>query len=318
MMPRPGQLTAALDLGATKIAYGLISDATPRHPRAAATLPTQPTGHSPQEQVRTALDRLRASLRDGETIARVGIGAPGVVLAPEGYVAHAGPTLPGWAGTNLTELVREHGIDAPVACANDVRVWGFGEHHLGAGRELPDGTALYVSLGTGVGGAFLCAGELAASPTGTAGEISEIICADYQGKAARAEDVASGPGLARYHNAARGLSGPHQPSLRDIIAVLDRTRQDPRIDAPLAAAIIDGNLRGLGRALAGLVSGLDMVGVVIGGGVGSIGPRILEPLRAGFASGLLAPNAKVQVHASALGSHAPLVAAAEFARRCCA
>lgn len=259
--------TLALDIGATKIAWGLFGDSLEHSGR----LATQP---HPREQVIAAV---REAAAHGP-IARVGVGAPGIV--EHGIVAHAGPTLPGWKGTNLEELVRQAGVDAPIKCANDVRVWAVGEH---ARNPIP-GRVLYISLGTGVGGAVVDKHELLEG----AGEMSELTCADYTGRARRAEDVASGPALAR---ACGGT---------DLRAELHNTK------------VIAGNMRGFGRMLGGLVSGFGLDAVVLGGGVAGIGELITEPLREGLIDATLAPHKHVPVLVTGAGSQ--LAAAAEFAR----
>ncbi|GAB3945765.1 ROK family protein [Corynebacterium tapiri] len=307
-------VSLVLDIGATKIAYGLVPDDSPRDVLHTGRIPTQPADSTAADQVRSAL-RQATQAAGSATIARVGIGAPGIISA-EGTVVHAGDTMPGWAGTDLRALAAEE-ISAPVAIANDVRAWAYGEHKLGAGTEFPTGRVLYVSLGTGVGGALIEDSALIDGPTGSAGEISELVCADFRGLADRCENIASGNSLARYyqvlsHHPEAGLipwtaPDPDAIDLRGVMELYSRGDD-------LAQRIITGNLTGLGRCLGALASGFDLTAIVLGGGVTGIGPAVTEPIEAGVRSAALAPQADLPVKLSTNLNHAPLIAAAALAR----
>lgn len=305
--------TLSFDIGGTKIAYGWVDDAVPTEVFGEGRLPSQPPGSTVAEQLHVALE---LALADADTApTRIAIGAPGIVLAPQGDIVSAGPTVPGWAGTDLRAIVAKHS-DAPVACHNDVRMWAWGEHHLGAGQQL-SGLVLYLALGTGVGGAIVDDGEIIGGPTGSAGEFSELVTADFRGYADRAENIAAGPSLARYYAVLSREPDSHQipwtsPAACpvDLPEVIHRYRDGDE----LARNIIDGNLYGLGRTLGGVVSAFDISGIVLGGGVCGIGTLITDPLRRGIKDAALAPNRDIPVLDSALSGNAQLIAGASYAR----
>ncbi|MBZ8177339.1 ROK family protein [Corynebacterium poyangense] len=301
----------ALDIGATKIAVGLVPDDAPTAVLGQFRLPTQGEGYEPRQQIRAAIAQgIRMADTLGYHILRVGMGAPGVVQGPAGMITYNGDTLRNWAGTDLGEL-----SPLPTAAHNDVRIMGYGEYHLGIGQELPDNARiLVVSLGTGVGGAIIDQGQLLTGPTSSAGEISEIRCADFRGLSTRCENSVSGTGLCRYYHVLRhnlqhqepipwALS-PGQESLPEII----------RRDDNLIRTIVDGNLFGFGQALGALISAWDLAAVVIGGGVAELGGRIIGPLRHGVQDAVLSINRDVPVIRARLGKNAPLVGAACYAR----
>lgn len=293
--------TLALDIGGTKIAFALIPDAEPTTALAADRVGTK-EGNNPLGQVQLALRAsIQAAQQLGLQIARIGIGAPGVILGPTGTIVYNGETLTEWTGSDLRGLANTE-LNVPFAAHNDVRVWAYGEHHLGVGKHIV-GRALYVSLGTGVGGAILDNGVVLDGPTGTAGEFAEIVCADYQGQATRCEDVASGTGLTAYYNKAAGTN-----------LTLPQIMQRFHSNDPLATEIITGNLLGFGRALGALVTLLDLSAVVVGGGVASIGAPIIDPLTEGIFQRILPPNNNVNVLTTSLGPDAAVIAAAQYAR----
>lgn len=290
------ECTLALDIGGTKIAYALVPDDSPV---ALGTGRINTVDGPPLIQTRLALE---AGLEQAEqldmSITRVGIGAPGVVLAPEGEIIYNGETIRNWAGSNLREVVEDL-LDVPCAVHNDVRVWAYGEHLMGG----HPGRVLYIALGTGVGGAIMDGTDLLDGPTGSAGEFAEIICADHAGLAVRCEDVASGTGLTRYYNDATG-------SNLTLAGIMQRWH----VGEEQAHTIITGNLTGFGRALGSLVTLLDLSEVVIGGGVADIGDPVLDPIHTGILQTALAPNRGVRVSTTRLGPDAALIAAARYAR----
>ncbi|WJY68235.1 ROK family protein [Corynebacterium auris] len=306
----------AIDIGGTKIAYGVVADEEPTTVLAQGQVASQPAGGRIVDQLDLAVKSAVAS--SPRQITRVGVGSPGVVLPPEGLIVSAGPTIPGWAGTDIAAIVHQH-LEAPVFAHNDVRIWAWGEHHLGAGAQL-SGRVLYLALGTGVGGAIVDAGELLGGPTGTAGEFSELVAADFRGLADRVENIAAGPSLTRYYDV---LSRPeetgqtrHIPwspptdsrfTLREVIARAEGGDS-------LARDIIEGNLAGLGRSIGAVVTAFDLSAVVLGGGVCGIGAVTTDPIRRGIREATLAPNRDVPVATSTFGGLAPLVCAAAFAR----
>lgn len=282
----------AIDIGGTKIAYGIVPDDAPDTVLGEGRVPSLAQEGRTLDQLAGAVKR--ALDTPGVDIVRAGVGCPGVVR--DGEITYNGDTVPRWAGSDVAGAV-ERLAGVPVACHNDVRVWAFGEHRLGAGRGT-SGRVYYLSLGTGVGGAIVDTHGLLAGPTGSAGESANLVCADLDGRAVRCEDVASGPGLARYYNERAGTD----LTLPEIIG-----RDD-------AAAVIDGNLTGFGHAVGTLVTLLDLSAVVLGGGVGSLGELIRAPFTRGLRTGALSIQSDVPVLTTTLGPAAPLIAAAEYAR----
>ncbi|MGP5659531.1 ROK family protein [Corynebacterium falsenii] len=238
----------------------------------------------------------------GEPPRSIGIGAPGVIDPETGIVESVGETMPKWAGTNIAAEVRAVYPDARIAVHNDVRVMGLGEALYGAGRDW--NSSLFVSIGTGIGGAIIRAGKLQDSPRHTAGELRGLICRAPSGEGEIIEDVASGPALARHYCREAGEAGL---DFRDVMIRYDQQET-------LAMRIVDSHLQALGRAISGFASAVDIDAVIIGGGVGNIGAPILEPFVAGFRAGGVAPTNQIPVVQSSLGTSGPIIGAAAYGR----
>ena len=315
----PQSVSLGIDIGGTKIAFGLIDDSAPTqllvHERVASQ-----AGQGIHQALTEVLQRARElAAQRGLCVSRIGVGSPGVVDPARGVVVSASPTIAHWPGTDLYSFVDAVFPDIPVAIHNDVRVWAFGEHRLGAGRDFPHSRVLYVSLGTGVGGAIVDNGQLLDSPQGTAGEINELLASDFRGRADRAENIASGESLARYYNELRANPQVGRIAWRerragevDLAEVLRRAE----VGDELASRIISGNLAGLGAALGGLARACDIAAVVLGGGVAGIGPFVREQVQRGLREWLPSDNPEIAVVGSRFQAHeAPAVlAAAEYAR----
>lgn len=306
----PGRYSLGIDIGGTKMAAGIV-DFSGDVPRVVHTL-TTPTpsyykrigqweGELTQSSYLEVLDTLVADARSsGYQIDTIGVGAPGVINPTTGTVIHAGPTMPGWEGTPLGEHLAHTGL--PTAIHNDVRVLGLAEAHYGAGRGHH--RVLFVSLGTGVGGAIIDGGTLIPSPHHTAGELRGLIGPHPAGMAAPIETFGSGPGIEALYTHRSGT----RAELRDIVAAAEAGNT-------LAAATISDCMLALGRTLGGAFSFIDADAIIIGGGVASIGNRILDPLTIGFTQAAVGPAATIPLTPASLGLDSPLIGAALLGRQ---
>ncbi|HMO03472.1 MAG TPA: ROK family protein [Kiritimatiellia bacterium] len=110
------------------------------------------------------------ALKGPRTIAGVGVGVPGFVDYERGYIYDLA-NVPGWAGVPLADLLEER-LNVPVRIDNDVNAMAVGECTFGAGRTFQH--AVFVTLGTGVGGALLINNQLYRGAHSMAGEIGHV------------------------------------------------------------------------------------------------------------------------------------------------
>lgn len=221
------------------------------------------------DAIRTLVDKFSAR----RECAGVGVGVPGIIDLEAGTVC-AAPNLPGWSNYPVkTEI--QHRLSTPVILENDANCAALGEKWLGAGR---DATALcMVTLGTGVGGAFIFNGEIWHGMTGMAGEIGHMtVTPDGPpcgcGNRGCLEQFASATAIKRM---AREFAAAGQaPELARAIEA------DPDFSAKVvfqyalqgdaaAQQIMDTVGWALGVVLSSLVDALNLSMYVIGGGVSS-------------------------------------------------
>lgn len=307
--PHQGTLLG-VDVGGTKIAAGLVGDD--------GTLRTTVVRPTPAAQgPRAVLDAIAAAVAElpgWREADGLGIGTGGVIDRARGVVLSANDLLPGWAGTRLTEELTAR-LGKRVAVDNDANVFALAEQTYGAGAGCD--SALYVSVGTGIGGGLVAGGRLLRGAHWTAGEFGHIAVPEAAGRpcncgrAGHLEAISSGPSItARF----RQLSG--QDDVHDLRKVVALATEDPGGTGPEAqaaqaatAALTEG-ARALGRALAGLVNTVDPERVVVGGGVASVGAPFWDPLTEAFAAELLPGPAAVRPVLAALGPRAAVIGAA--------
>jgi len=149
-------LFAGVDLGGTNIKVGLVDD-----DGRTLAFHTEPTlvGKGPDDVCR----RMGAGVHTvagmagvaPAAIARVGLGTPGPQDLKAGTIIRAG-NLPGFDGYPVREAV-SRACGLPVSFANDATAAGYGEFWIGSAREF--GSSVLLTLGTGIGGGIVIAGE---------------------------------------------------------------------------------------------------------------------------------------------------------------
>lgn len=101
----------------------------------------------------------------------IGIGVPGPVDTKNGTMIMA-TNLPGFENYPICSKLSEK-FNLPAFIDNDANVAGLAEALLGAGKKYA--SVYYVTVSTGIGGAFVVDGKLVSGGRGHAGEIGNII-----------------------------------------------------------------------------------------------------------------------------------------------
>lgn len=120
--------------------------------------------------VRLASALADESKTDKKDIKSIGIGCPGAVDAENGVIILT-PNLP-YRNFNVREFFAKY-TDTPVFIDNDANCAALGEVVSGAAKNY--GTALAVTLGTGVGGGIIIDGKIYGGFNCAAGEMGHMI-----------------------------------------------------------------------------------------------------------------------------------------------
>lgn len=128
-----------------------------------------PTSNRVEELVRITRDGIRNCGLEEKDIFGMGVGVPGTVLS-DGVVVRAKALQ--WNQLPLQQMLNDE-FSFPVFVGNDVNLAALGERWLGSGEQVDD--MLFISLGTGIGGAIVCNSQLVLGAQGRSGEIGYFL-----------------------------------------------------------------------------------------------------------------------------------------------
>ena len=266
--------------------------------------------------VAKGLKQLRGKKGDGaEELAGIGVGAPGFVDYERGFI-HDLANIPGWTGVHLAPLIEKR-FNAHVRIDNDVNAMALGECTFGAGRAYQQ--AVFVTLGTGVGGGLLINNKLYRGAYSMAGEIGHMSInmdgvKSPQGRGGLEQYV----GNRRIVERAVKLLDRGKPSLiRDLVQG-DWSAITPEVIGQaankgdkLALDVYDFVADCLAAAFASVTYLIQPQAFIVGGGVAQSGSILFDPLRKHLHERLSPFFAeRIEVKTADLGSDAGVIGAA--------
>lgn len=219
----------------------------------------------------------------------IGMGSPGVVDSEAGTVI--GAYNLNWKTLQLVKEQFESALGLPFFIDNDANVAALGEQWVGAGNNNPN--VVFMTLGTGVGGGVIAAGNLIRGVKGAGGELGHITV-DFEapfactcGKKGCLETVASATGIVnlsrRYADQYAGDAKLKQmiDDGQDVTAkdVFDLAKEGD----DLALIVYRHFSEYLGVACANIAAVLNPAYIVLGGGVSAAGEFLLDGVRKVFA-----------------------------------
>lgn len=317
------KISLGVDIGGTKIAASVVSQTGKILHRARRETPAQDPDllvTVVQELVQELSGPLAA---DGHEVGAVGVACAGFIDR-RGETVVFSPNL-AWRDEPFKARVEE-AIGLPVILENDANAAAWGEFRFGAG--LGSDHMLMVTLGTGVGGGIIVAGELLRGAHGMSAEVGHmrVVPGGHRcgcGNRGCWEVYASGSALERAARELVSEGTPHAGALSDRCGG-DAERLDgsmvtevARTGDPAAVELFEEVARWTGEGLASLVAVLDPSLLVIGGGVSAAGDLILEPTRAALGRNLTGRGHRSppRVVLAALGNDAGMIGVADLAVR---
>jgi glucokinase len=310
-------LAIGVDIGGTKVAAGVVDEqgaivATARH---------DTPSHDPakiQEIIADVVDELRK----GHDVEAVGIGAAGFVDAERSRVIFA-PNL-AWRDEPLrVEIERRCGL--PVVVENDANAAAWAEARFGAGRGR--GFLVILTLGTGLGGGLVVAGELYRGRQGIAAEFGHLKV-EPNGRRCGCggrgcwERYASGTALVREAQEIASVA----PAISSRMLELAGGQPEAITGLCVTQAAQDGDEGAieafrsvgtwLGYGMASLAAVLDPGMFVLGGGLSAAGELVRQPAVRALEERITARAYREVPHVrlAELGPEAGIVGAADLAR----
>jgi len=295
-------MIAAVDIGGTKIATGLVNDLGAV--LVAADMPVN-CDCGPRDATRRILNALRTQIQaTGIPLKGIGIGCTGPVDPGTGELGEVN-TLRGWRGWNPVQELAE-AFHVQVAIENDADAAALGEMRWGAGKGKR--SVVYIIVGTGIGAGIVLNGEIYRGAHDSHPELGHHIVeplgpACTCGATGCWESLASGPALERWF-------ARQQPTTEMLTAkeICSRARTgDVR-----AIIAVDRLGKYLGMGIANVISMLMPERIVLGGSVMQSADLFLDRIRATVQDKCrLVPAARCDVALASLGNSAGLIGAAQ-------
>jgi glucokinase len=303
-------LTIGIDFGGTtvKIAVVFQSHIIDQAPPIATQ---EYAGH---EELIDAMVQVVEDLRTHHpNVAAIGVGMPGFVNFEKGLVYNL-TNVRDWEAVPLKTILQDK-TGLPVVVDNDANCMAFAEWKCGTGRGFQH--VVFITLGTGVGGAIIANGQMVRGARHGAGEVGQTSI-DYQGRAGHYGNLGA---LEKYIGNSEITALAHEA----YAAAGNPKSLEDCTPAALAAAAHHGDpvalaqWESIGRMLAASVMNccwlLNPEAIVIGGGVARAGELLFKPFKEHLFAQLSAPfKDHLMLLPAAFGHEAGTIGAAALAR----
>lgn len=352
------QYLVGVDIGGTTSKIGLFRKSRPSDFLAKTVVPAR-TESGGVHILPDAAEAISAVLEEAgagiDEIAGIGIGVPGPVIRDKdtgNYLVNRCVNL-GWGVKDVSaELSELTGVDN-ITVLNDANAAALGEVVCGTGipGEAPENgfsgrTAVFVTIGTGIGGGIVKDGEVVSGAFGSAGEIGHMKTAPQHPLMKRLEKAyAEGRGAGtphlepfqdlEYYASATGIARTavcaldafdDESSLRELVT--EKTDENSTaapdysgIDAKavfdhakagdgLALQVVDLFADTLGTELAAAASVIDPDVFIVGGGVAAAGDFLLSRLNKAYRARVFHSMRETEFRLAVLGNDAGMIGAA--------
>lgn len=273
---------AGIDIGATNIKYGLVSEQGEPVYRNQTPTPQEPFAEKLFEKVRYAGEQLLVEADEQSlTVGYIGVGSPGSVNTKTGVIQGTCPNLPFWVGFHLRDRLSEQ-LNLPIEVDNDANCAALAEYRFGAGRGYRN--IICLTIGTGIGGGLIIDGALYRGADYSAGEVGHMLVnnADGEEKAqvVHLEKIVSAPAI--IDELQRRLKSEMTPQFEAIIGndmsqlTIRRMFAAMKKGDRVAPAVVREKAEILGAALAGLANVMNPELIILGGGVAEGGTIFVD------------------------------------------
>lgn len=272
-----------IDLGGTTMSAGLITDDNVLVDKRS----TKTDSKDGADAVIARMNRMTAQLLEengvpAAQISHIGIGCPGMLDNQTGYVLYSNNI--GWDHVNLRQKIRQQ-FDVPVFMENDANCAAIGEYIAGAGKDYS--SMAMVTLGTGIGGAFIDNHRLYRGHNGYASIFGHMVIVSHGrpcncGREGCWEDYGSVSALIKDADAeADRHSGSALAELRRRDGQLNGNNifEAVRAGDKTAGEVFDRYVFYIAEGITNLINLLDPEAVIIGGGISREGNFLIDPIR---------------------------------------
>lgn len=294
-----------IDLGGTSIKYALVDSSGNILCHDTVPAKAQESSSAVISQIVIAINHAQDfARREGVVVSGVGIGTPGVIDRERRMVIGGADNIVGWSMLPLAESI-EKCTRLDTTIGNDACVMALAELHFGAAKGCED--AIFVTIGTGIGGALLLGGKMRSTEFGHAPFIANGIPCNC-----------GSLGCFEAYASTRAMVDRYSDKLR--CAGLPCTEIDGKVITQryldgdsMATDAIEQECYYVGRGIAGFINTFAPQRVVVGGGISEAGDFFISKIR-GYAlrNALKECSSGVEIVGATLGNRAGVVGAAQL------
>ncbi|RGN40278.1 ROK family protein [Bacteroides oleiciplenus] len=306
------QYAIGIDLGGTSIKFGLLdSDGQFLHEGKVPSYADISAEDIINQLVRVAEETKSFAHKHNYPITGIGIGSPGIIDTTGRTVLGGAENLKGWENLALAEII-ETRTALPVILDNDANLMGLGELTYGAGKGCTD--IIFLTIGTGIGGAIVIDGKL------------------FGGFANRGTELGHTPLIATGERCACGATGclEHYASTAALVRRFTALANEQGLNFnteingelivrlyhesfPLAVECMNEHFYYLGRGIAGFINIFSPQRIIIGGGLSEAGDFYFEEIsKVAFKHAFSTCAENTQIMRANLGNRAGTAGAASL------
>jgi glucokinase len=302
---------AGIDLGGTFVKFALVAEDGNISYKDKLEIGPKATREDILNTLKKAIQQIKTFAdQHGSTLLGIGIGSPGIIY--DGVVIGGADNLNGWSNVPLGEIFSEE-FNLPVFADNDANVMGLGETVFGAAQNCTD--VIFITVGTGIGGAIVMNGQLYGGYKNRGAELGHFTV-DHKGVDCNCggrgclEAYASTSALVKRY---ADLSGLPEEAVNGILIV-----EKFHAGEPAAVQCMEEHTDYLGHGIASFVNTFAPQKVVIGGGISEAGQFYIDMIKKSTFSYAMADCAVfTDVIGATLGNNAGCMGAASLVFRNC-
>ena len=191
-----------IDIGGTAIKYGVVQSGEIPEIIQTDSCKTPENGTKILQKVFDIIEGLKRNCGQTEAVC---ISSAGIVNSEEGCILEANDDLiPGYTGTKIADRVKEK-FGNPCFVENDVNCAAMAEYYAGAAKGYH--SMLMLTIGTGIGGAFIAGGKLLKGHTYSACEVGYMNMEEGTFEEIAATSALVARTAKRLHKTADAISG---------------------------------------------------------------------------------------------------------------
>jgi glucokinase len=243
--------------------------------------------------------------KKGIELKGIGIGTPGLV--DNGVVLGGADNLDRWENIDLATIYSDK-FNLPVFVDNDANVMGMGEVAFGAAKDCSD--VIFITVGTGIGGAIVINGQLYGGYKNRGAELGHLTI-QHDG----IDCSCGGRGCLEAYASTSALVQQYAEKTRRNVDEIDGRYiiQKFKDNEPEAVACLKDHTDYLGHGIAGFINTFAPQKVVIGGGISEAGQFYIDMIKeSAFKYAMPDCSTNTDIVAASLGNNAGCLGAASL------